>query len=735
MTFLNVILLGGLAAASIPIIIHFFNRHRFRVVKWGAMHLLDAAFRTNRRRLRLEQLILLLVRCLVPALLALCMARPVLTGALQLMGAAKTSLVVLLDNSYSMDAGSGTSAFAQARENTARIIEDLARGSDVSVVLTAGGVSTLLESPTFDTGRVNQELAKLDAGYGRAAFPEALEATGNIFSKMGHSHREVVVLTDFQRISCSEKEAGARARALEAFKQMPLPPHVTLFHVGAEVKDNVSVESLDYSRVVLGVGQPMQLRANLRNWGERDYPDLRVYFRVDGKERSASQISLGAGEQRQVLFSHTFDTAGSHVVEVFADADALKADNSLQASIPVWDRVPVLLVNGDPSKEPLKGETDFLDIALQPFGQAKKADLTDLIITRVVTAEARELTPDAIAKSRVIVLANVRQLTDAQVRALKHFVYEGGGLLIFPGNRINPQWYNTTLADNEGLLPMPLTTLAGGIEDNAPRAKIVAEHFNHPALEIFNDPRSGNLADGEIKLWYKTKAPALGGDSPVSVMARLDSGDPFLIERKVGEGRVIQCTTPCDADWGNLPVRPFYLPLMQRLVTYLASTVYPPRNVEVGKPIAAFLDKPAAGRKATFTDPAGNRHDATITTRGTRSYVEFAQTQRPGLYLLTAPDDSVIHFVVHTTREESNLQQLNRAEQESLAKAMDATLVHSLKEYKERDQGRRFGRELWRSLLWALLALIFVELFLQQWFARRRTSAPQKIPRPAEVVK
>ena len=73
---------------------------------------------------------------------------------------------------------------------------------------------------------------------------------------------------------------------------MPLPPNVTLFHVGAEVKDNVSVESLDYSRVVLGVGQPMQLRANLRNWGERPYPELRVYFRVDGKELFDSIIVI-----------------------------------------------------------------------------------------------------------------------------------------------------------------------------------------------------------------------------------------------------------------------------------------------------------------------------------------------------------------------------------------------------------------------------------------------------------
>ena len=69
---------------------------------------------------------------------------------------------------------------------------------------------------------------------------------------------------------------------------------------------------------------------------------------------------------------------------------------------------------------------------------------------------------------------------------------------------------------------------------------------------------------------------------------RLD-GDTFLAEKPFGEGRVISCAVPCDADWSNLPLRPFYLPLMQRLCVYLASTVFPSRNLDVGKPIVALL--------------------------------------------------------------------------------------------------------------------------------------------------
>src|SRR4029453_16629589 len=175
---------------------------------------------------------------------------------------------------------------------------------------------------------------------------------------MHESARQPVLLTDFQRVSFEATEDRLLGEKFDRLKKLSIAPQITLFDVGNEAKDNVAIESLDFSRLMVGVGQKIQIRANLRNFGEAPYPELRVYFKADGKEKSASQIRLGPHEKGQVLFSHAFDTPGSHVIEVIADADALKADNSFLASIPVRDKVPLLLINGDPSAEPLKGETD-----------------------------------------------------------------------------------------------------------------------------------------------------------------------------------------------------------------------------------------------------------------------------------------------------------------------------------------------------------------------------------------
>ena len=719
MNFLNIILLGGAAAASLPLIIHLLHKSRFKVVPWAAMHLLDPRRLAQKRRIRFENLLLLLVRCLIPVVLALLLARPVLRGISGWLGTARMSAVVLLDNSYSMEVGTPErTTFIQARDAASQIIRNLARGSEVSVLLLGGVPGPVLDEPTFDTDRADRELVKLKTGYGSAAVPESLEMGVGVLGKMHEAHRELIVISDFQKVSWADAEEADRRRVANLVKQLPVTPGVTFLHVGREDKNNVSVQSLEFSRFLLGVGQRFQVRANLRNYGEVAYHDLRVYFRVDGQERSAAEVSLGPREDGQVLFTYTFETAGSHVISVAADAlDSLKADNALLASVPVWDQLPVLLISGNLGHEPLEGETDFLEIALRPYS-AVKTTLADLITTTVI--EPKQLDAKQLKDQRVVVLANVPQLDAKQVALLEEFVRGGGGLLIFPGNAIKTEWYNTKLAgDGKGLFPWRLTALEGGLEETVAHSTILAQHYEHPALTLFNDPRQGSLATATIRLWYKLTARGNGTTNDVPfVIARLSNGDPFLVEKKFGDGTVIACSGPCSAEWSNLPLRPFYLPLMQQLVTYLAAKFDPPRNVEIGRPLIAVVPAALGGKTLKLTDPVGRKHQLIATNAAGRALVTFHETRRPGLYILNTPTNTPLHFVVNTTRAESDLTQLTSDEIKAVAKPWNATVIHSWDEYHQLEQRRRFGREIWRPLLWTLLGLIFAELFLAQRVGR-----------------
>ena len=713
MTFLNAILLGGVLAGAIPIIIHIINRNRFTRIRWGAMHLLEQILRRRRRRLKIEQIILLLVRIAIPVLLAVCMARPVLTGIEALKGTAKTSLVILLDNSYSMNAlGSAGSHFTRAKTQINTILNALPRGSQVTVAWMSGRESSQL-GPTFDQARLRGMLLARKQGFGAAETAAAIETASGICSNAHYIDRDLVIMSDFQKISWGPDSAEARQRALELVRNIPIAPRLTLLRVGKEVTNNVAVESLDVSRPIIGVDQNLRVRAVVKNYGKTTFDDLRIHFRVDGKNRSASQMTIGPGESGQVVFSHVFTAPGSHVVEIYADADPLKADNVKRFSIPVWDKLPVLLVSGDTNPAPLQSETAFLQIALQPFTSAA-ATLSDLITTRVITPD--KLTAKELMENRVVVLANVPQLSDLQIKVLEDHVRRGGGLLVFPGDRINSDWYNTKmLASGAGLLPCEFAQIVNSDAINPQPAGIVAQHYDHQALEFFNDPRNGSLQGAKLQSWCKLAAPQ-SSPQDVTIAAHLDTADPFLVEKQFGKGRVIQCCTACDDDWSNLPARPSYLPLMQQLITYLASTVYPPRNVNVGRQLAALLGPENADKTAIITDPDGKRHEIKAVLKDDHCLVEFADTELPGLYALETPDNETIHFVVNTSSKESDLKLLDDAEFTELAEQMQAQPVSSAEQYLQLDKRRRFGREMWKSLLAAILILLFIEVLLQQHF-------------------
>ena len=341
--------------------------------------------------------------------------------------------------------------------------------------------------------------------------------------------------------------------------------------------------------------------------------------------------------------------------------------------------------------------------------------LADLVQTQ--TVQAKDVNEEKLKTARVVVLANVSKLEPAQLAALTAFVQDGGALLACAGNRMDLTWYREQMfAAGSGLLPAAFGTPRGQIDDAGKSAHVVAQHFDHPALEFFNEPASGDLSAAEIRKWHELAEIDLNAGSVI--LARLDNGDPFLVERRFGEGVVIQLATACDADWSDLPMRPFFVPLMQQLVTTMASGITPPRNITTGDAAVAVLPGDESSTTLSIVTPDGSRRTVQTVPQGKMQLARFDGTQRPGVYAMSMPSTETIHFVAETSREESNLSGLDESGLVSLAKNTASTLIKSPAEYLEQDRLRRHGQEIWKYVLAVFLALMFLELVLQQRFAR-----------------
>src|SRR3954447_4029550 len=152
MAFLNPLLLFGTTAIAAPIIIHLFMNRRVKRMRWAAMRVLENSVIKNQKRLNLEDLLLLALRCLLVILLALALARPMFgTGSGAAAGRGVEMAVIALDNSYSMGQNDGgPSRFDQARQAAEQVLDALPAGSSVAVLLFSDLVQAVIPEPTYD---------------------------------------------------------------------------------------------------------------------------------------------------------------------------------------------------------------------------------------------------------------------------------------------------------------------------------------------------------------------------------------------------------------------------------------------------------------------------------------------------------------------------------------------------------------------------------------------------------
>ncbi|MBT7924731.1 MAG: hypothetical protein HN627_10760, partial [Opitutae bacterium] len=218
------------------------------------------------------------------------------------------------------------------------------------------------------------------------------------------------------------------------------------------------------------------------------------------------------------------------------------------------------------------------------------------------------------------------------------------------------------------------------------------------------------------------------GTQDATVLARLETGDVFLAEKKVDKGIVIQMATTVDGDWTNMPVRSCYLPLVQQIASYLADQVTPPRNLPAGATLTHYLPEKEAGKTLNVTSPDGSTHTIKAVKRGSQAVAEFANTRKPGTYLMSGEEGNPVKFVTNASPRESQLDRMSEEEIRESANALaesidfiDASEKDALAQYLELDGARTFGRETWKILLGAVLALVLLELILQRIFGRVRT--------------
>jgi hypothetical protein len=727
MSFLNPILLFGLAAVAVPIIIHFLNRRKFQKIVWAAMRFLQASVEQNQKRMRIEDLILLALRCLLLVLLALALARPaILSKGSDLFGQSKVTGVIVLDNSYSMGVSDGTlTRFDKAREAALQVLDAMPIGSATAVLLASDVVQGAIPEPTYDMNLARKAIREAPLTDRSTDLFPAIEAAIKTLNERLALRKEIYLITDGQ--AAGWRQLGEIQSALERVKA-DVTTHIVLANEHEE--QNLAVTDLRLASGLSPMNQALRFEVKVGNFGKAEVRDTRVSLSVDGEPPSDefTIASLPAGANKSVSLFAKLISEGFHSVTARIAEDRLRADDHRELVVRAFKDVRVLLVDGEPGEEPRESETYFLRNAFVPV----PPEMEENYFIKVKTITVPEFSAARLDDFDAVVLANVPDLSDAGTKSLEQYLRRGGGLMVFPGAKINPAFYNEQLFRRFQFLPAALAAPRGEAEQEDKFFTLQDKNYEHSVVSIWNDPASGTLASARFfrsfELLRAPKAETVKvrtkeAGEPQVVLSYAD-GMPAIMERTWGLGRVVLFSSTADTLWNDLPVRPSFVPLMHRTLGSIVQRQDEGLNIQVGERFARRVAPEFVDREAAITKPShaeATRDLRRIELIENWPMLQYGQTDWAGVYEATVPDPTLkVKFAAQANPTESAMEELSGAQLQTLrsvAQVVNWSPNFSLKDWVQKD---RTGMEFWLPIALVALIIAGVETFLAQLFSRSK---------------
>jgi len=720
--FANLLMLGWLAAAAAPILIHLWNKRRYREVSWAAIEYLLAAMRKNSRRMRIEQLLLLLVRTAIIVLLVLAVSQPYLEKlGIPFTAGERTLKLLVIDGSYSMGyKPTDKSRFDRAKELAEQIVDDSAEGDAFALVLMSSPPEVIVGQPAVEPAGFNEEIENLRLPHGGADLSATLaqvERIAQAAESDGLSQVEAYFLTDLGRNTWGAESSGS-AEVRQRLERLAQRASLVVVDLGQPSAENLAITGLTIGEPFVTTTRDVALSAQVRNFGSQPQTHKLVELLIDGRRVKESYVDVAPGQQAQVTFNHRFDAPGDHVVELKLDPDLLVVDNQRWLSVPVKEHLRVLCVNGKPGTTPMSGAADYLALALNPT--AGDAQASGAITPEVISESA--LVERDLSQYDCIFFCNVAQFTASEARLLESVLARGGGLVFFLGDQVLADRYNRELAGEQSLRVLP-AKLGPIIREAQYQYRFDPLNYRHPLVNVFQGREQSGLLTTPVYTYFKLELPP---ESKARVALAFEGGDPAIVEEQFGRGRTILVATECSLSsidpatknpWTTMPAWPSFVPLVQELVSLAVRGQLTERNVEVGRPLGESLSAMSARPEIAITTPAGNREDVRMTLEPTSSRWSFADTQESGVYgvELGAPVDRKQTFAVNVNTAESDLAKIAP---EELPREFTTHQKSDLDDADSPAIVKRSG--LHKSLLYGVFGLLLSETLLAWWFGNAR---------------
>lgn len=753
MTFVHISLLAGAALIAVPIVLHLIMRRQPKHLEFPALRFIQLRRDTNRRSLRLRQLLLLLLRCAAICLLALALARPSILASGGLLGdqEAPVAAALVFDTSPRMAYRyQNETRLDAARDTGLWLMEQLPDQSDIAVLDSRTNAAVF----AVDPGAARQRIKRLDTHAVAQPLPRVLEEAIRLVAESALPRKEIYVFTDRTRGSWTGPALASLQRRLAQHTDVG----IYLIDVGVEEPQNFALDELQLSGQVLSKNNVLHIGTSLSCTGTGGERTVELFLtgnnRQEGSkpadapksaspesspdvERSQETIKLGPGQAQQVDFHLGGLEPGIHQGYVkIAGEDGLASDDRRYFTISVEPAWRVLLVAPAPAAD----YALFLNEALAPHDLRVKGSAA----FQCDVANQDELSRRSLDAYSAVCLIDPAPLPAATWQKLTAYASSGGGVALFLGrNAGSAAAFNDPAALE--LLPAPLLRQwhAGQRE-----IYLAPDNLEHPLLAKFK-PLASSVPWDAFPIFRHWELGKLAEGS--AVVIPYSNNLPALLEKPVGEGRVLTLTTPVsDAAtrrdlWNTLPTGdepwPFVM-LANEMMYYLVGSNTARLNYLVGDTAVVHLPRDQQHAVYLLSMPEGDVVRQAVDER--QRALVITATEVPGNYRARAGGETAGVDLGFSVNLSAGATGLDRASDDDLKSAFGEFPFRVARDRSEIDRNvsaARVGQELYPLLIVLVALVLGGELLLSNRFYRHdylaeaAREAPRTVAATIEATK
>ncbi|MGM0600197.1 MAG: BatA domain-containing protein [Candidatus Rifleibacteriota bacterium] len=703
LTFASPWFLLGLLSLAIPIYLHLYHRKTPIRKEFPSLRLIRLSVEFTARRKKMKNIILLALRLFLLILVIAALARPFIgqSASAKATSSNPAASVILLDNSMSMGSThQGISLFNTARARALEILEQMQPGDKATVGLLNDPGRLLYSQLTWDRDTLKKSVANAPLSMAGTSIYSSLLSALKLLTPLKTYKRTVYVITDMTESSWKP--------LIERYNLKDIDPGIDLIlvPVGGATPENMAITRLESGAPIVMANREMPLKIKVANFSSRARKS-KLAISINSQRKYEREIELPPDSEKEFSIDCKLVKTGMNHIKADIQTDALPFDNERHLAVKVFEPCNVLIIKSESKEQKANNDDIFLKYAINPLNKAKS---NNFITESRTPTEAANLD---LNKYAVISILNLNRLPDSLIGKLSQYILNGGNLITFIGNRVDPEWYNKHLIDNPGgeyILPARLYKRVGNAVSKSIAYQMTDIDFGHPAFAIFNEEGNGDPSRAHIYEFFQVKP-----NPDALTLCRMSHGLPGIVEEKRGQGRSMLITFPADTSWSDWPLKPTWLPFLhQTIIAMVTSQELEIGNIKPGMPIAATIKNKAAQDISMLLPDQKEIAINTSETSSGLTHFSSRETNQNGYYLIKAGNEVLTGFAVNPPPTESNLKRINLRK---IPRFISMNIDTSKTTVKEKVSLLREGYDLSRAALWLLLAILLTEC----WFANRKT--------------